>query len=71
MMGEGRSNGQAQPARGRRVLVALAVGAALALLAAANAHLVWVASVSDPGCVDHARVGEGRPGAFGAPGSAC
>ena len=39
----------------RRLTIGLGVGGLLLLLAAANAHLVYVAVVSQPDCVDHVR----------------
>jgi hypothetical protein len=43
-------------ATSKRMTVAwLCIGAGLALLAAANGHLVYVAVVSQPDCVPHAR----------------
>jgi hypothetical protein len=39
----------------RRRAIWLAVAGLLLLLAAANAHLVYVAVVSQPDCVDHVR----------------
>lgn len=38
-----------------RTLLWLAIGAGLALLFAANAHLVYVAMTSQPDCVAHLR----------------
>lgn len=39
--------------------------------AAANAHLVYVATRSQPGCIAHARLGEAPGGSFSAAQSAC
>jgi hypothetical protein len=39
--------------------------------AAANAHLVYVATTSQPSCVAHARLGEARGGSYSAAQSAC
>jgi hypothetical protein len=49
------------------------VGAGLALLAAANSHLVYVAMTSQPECVAHVRQGEGniQRGSFSAAQSSC
>lgn len=46
------------PVRGR-VLAWLVVAAGLALFAVANAHLVMVATASQPECVAHERDGAG------------
>jgi hypothetical protein len=61
-----------KPARPKAV-VWLMVGAGLLLLLAANSHLVYVAVMSQPDCVAHARPGEGRPelGRFSAARSSC
>ncbi|CAH1651879.1 hypothetical protein [Chelatococcus asaccharovorans] len=51
--------------------VALAIaGAGIALLIAANAHLVYVAVVSQPDCVPHEK-STGAEGTFRAARSAC
>jgi len=50
----------------------LLVVAGLLLVAGAHAHLVYVALVSQPACVDHVRAGEsGARGAYSAARSAC
>ena len=56
-----------------KTLVWLLVGVGLLLLAAANAHFVYVAISSQPECVTHVRVGEAAAtrGAFSAARSAC
>jgi hypothetical protein len=62
------------PARPRaRFAIWLSVGAGLALLVAANWHLVYVAMRSQPDCVAHLRLGDGAAarGAFSAARSAC
>ena len=52
-------------------LVSLAIVAVcIVLLAVANAHLVYVAVASQPGCVPHAKDG-GAPGTFKAAKPAC
>ena len=56
--------------RRRTVLWILIVGAVL-LVAGANAHLVYVAMTSQPGCVRHARAGDAGTGEFAAAQSAC
>jgi hypothetical protein len=50
-----------------------AIGAGLLLLLIANSHLVYMAVVSQPECVPHARQGEGAPeqGKFSAARSSC
>jgi hypothetical protein len=58
-----------------RTVVGLSLLAALLLLAGANAHLVYVAVMSQPDCVDHAREGDANKaqvqGSFRAAKSAC
>jgi hypothetical protein len=56
--------------RGRRVIGVL-IGAGLLLVAAANWHLVHVATTSQPDCVAHLRAGSGQPGQFSAAKSSC
>lgn len=58
--------------RSRRVYIVLAI-AALGVILLANAHLVYVASTSQPQCVAHAKTdGSARaPGVFGAAKSSC
>jgi hypothetical protein len=52
-------------------LLSLAIATAcIVLLAAANAHLVYVAVESQPDCVGHAK-DTGRPGTYMAAKSAC
>lgn len=53
-----------------RIMVLIAVGAGVALLIAANAHLVYVAFESRPDCVPHAK-SAGEDGVFRAARSAC
>ena len=57
----------------RRWTIGLLVAGSLLLVVGANAHLLYVALVSQPGCVPHARSGEGaaKPGQFGVAKSAC
>jgi hypothetical protein len=54
-----------------RTAIALSVLAALLLLVGANAHLVYVAVMSQPDCVDHVRKGDAEKGSFRAAKSAC
>lgn len=54
-----------------RTVVGLSLLAALLLLAGANAHLVYVAVMSQPDCVDHVRQGNAVAGSFRAAKSAC
>lgn len=56
-----------------RALLWLAIGAGLALLVAANAHLVYVAMTSQPECVAHLRTGDNPNAAaqFSAAKSSC
>jgi hypothetical protein len=59
---------------GRATLwLCLLVSSGLLLVAGANAHLIYVASLSQPACVDHVRQGErtGEPGRFSAAQSSC
>jgi hypothetical protein len=56
---------------GRRATIWLAVGAGLALLVAANWHLVYVATMSQPDCVPHVRQSDGGAGTFRAAVSSC
>lgn len=57
--------------RKRKAIVWLAVSAGVAVLLAANAHLVYVATTSQPDCVAHARIGEGSGEQFSAAKSSC
>jgi len=56
-----------------RTAIWLAVAAGLALVAGANAHLVYVAVTSQPDCVAHLKSGEGdgQSGMFSAAQSDC
>ncbi len=55
-----------------KALVWLLVGAGLLIIAAANAHLVYVAMRSQPDCVQHARAGDvAGGGRLSAAASAC
>ena len=56
--------------RSRRRLLTLAALVLVAILLAANAHLVYVAFSSQPDCVTHLK-GEGEHGTFRAAKSAC
>lgn len=53
-----------------RFIALLIASAGVAILLAANAHLVYVAFDSQPGCVPHAKEA-GQNGAFRAARSAC
>jgi len=57
----------------RKALLWTLIGAGLLLVAAANAHLVYVAATSQPDCVTHLRAGDAArtPGQFSAARSAC
>ena len=46
---------------GRRAAIWLLVGACLLLVIGANAHFLYVATMSQPDCVAHVRHGEGVP----------
>jgi len=56
-----------------RLIVGLVVAVCALLFALANAHLVYVATTSEPGCVSHTRLGQGAsaPGLYSAAQSAC
>lgn len=57
---------------GVRPLLPIAIGGAIGLIVAANAHLVYVAFASQPVCVPHVRIGETVGArAHAAAGSAC
>ena len=58
---------------GGRLILFLGIGAGLALLGLANAHLVYVAFASQPKCMAHIKQGEGdaRRGAYSAAQSGC
>jgi hypothetical protein len=62
-----------QKRKGRSIRLWLLIAAALALVFAANAHLVYVATTSQPACVAHVRQGEGSAGqgSFSAAQSSC
>lgn len=62
----------AKPMRSR-IALWLLIGGGLALVAGANAHLVYVASVSQPDCISHLRPGESSDnrGTFSAAKSSC
>ena len=55
----------------RRWTIGLTVLAGLALVVGANAHLLYVALTSQPGCVAHVQQGDTRPGQFAVAKSAC
>jgi hypothetical protein len=56
-----------------KTLVWAAIGAGVLLLLIANSHLVYVAIMSQPDCVDHLRQGESdaKQGQFSAARSSC
>jgi hypothetical protein len=57
-----------------RTVIGLSLLVAVLLLAGANAHLVYVAVMSQPDCVDHVRegdAGKGQVQAFRAAKSSC
>ena len=68
-------NGAAAPAKRTRTraIVWLVIGAGLLLVLIANSHLVYMAIVSQPDCVEHLRQGEGsaKDGKFSAARSSC
>jgi len=59
-----------KPGLSWRMVSALLVGGGLAVLIGANAHLVYVALKSQPGCVPHVKQA-GGPGSYSAARSAC
>jgi hypothetical protein len=59
------------PTRLQRFRVLWLLAAAVALFAGANAHLVYVAVSSEPGCVTHLKDKSGSPGEYRAAKSAC
>ena len=61
----------AKPAKPYRRMALIGTGAALALLAAANGHLVYVALSSQPDCVPHAKVPQSGDGGFRAARPSC
>jgi len=67
------STARARPGARKKAAVWLLVGGGLLLLAGANAHLVYVATTSQPDCVAHLRQGEGaaHDGRFSAALSSC
>ncbi|MGX5722337.1 hypothetical protein [Shinella zoogloeoides] len=58
-----------RPQRLHRLWILAAV--ALAVFVGANAHLVYVAFSSEPGCVAHLKDKSGTPGGYRAAKSAC
>lgn len=56
-----------------RLFFLMLAGVALAVVLLANAHLVYVASASQPGCVPHAKTdgANSAPGVFGAAKPSC
>lgn len=55
---------------GKAAALGLAAGCC-AILIAANAHFVYVASATQPGCVDHIKAGAVQDGKFSAAKSSC
>jgi hypothetical protein len=62
-----------QPRQGRTIRLWLLLAAMAAIVVAANAHLVYVATTSQPACIAHVRQGEGDAarGLFSAAQSSC
>jgi hypothetical protein len=54
-----------------RFLTLIAVAAGLLIFVAANAHLLVVAFESQPGCLEHVRLGDAAAGEYTAAKSAC
>lgn len=57
--------------RGTAVWIWLLVAGGVAALLAANAHLIYVATASQPACVSHLRDAGDAPGQFRAAKSSC
>ena len=57
--------------RGTVVWIWLLVAGGVAALLAANAHLIYVATASQPACVSHSRDAGDAPGQFRAAKSSC
>lgn len=55
----------------QKAAIWIAAGLGIALLFAANAHLVYVAMTSQPECIAHVRQGEGNGNNLSAAKSAC
>jgi hypothetical protein len=49
----------------------LLIGVGMLIVLGANAHLVYVATATQPDCVPHVRSGENAAGSFSAAKSAC
>lgn len=64
-------NALADKQKRSRTMLWLLAGVAMAGVIAANVHLVYVATVSQPGCVAHVRQGEGDASRFSAAQSSC
>ena len=64
-------NARADTQRRSRTILWLLAGVTIAAVIAANAHLVYVAIASQPGCVAHIRQGEGAGSRFSAAQSSC
>lgn len=58
-------------ARRTKIAIGVAVVAAVAMLLLANAHLVYVATTSQPDCVPHLKASGSEAGAFRAAQSSC
>ncbi|ODT12518.1 MAG: hypothetical protein ABS57_21745 [Mesorhizobium sp. SCN 65-12] len=66
------ATGGTMPARRSRRWIALAlVAATIAVFIGANAHLIYVAFVSQPDCVPHLKEAGREDGAFRAADAAC
>lgn len=67
-----RTTTRTTPLMGRKTIIWLLVAAGLVALAGANAHLVYVATSSQPDCMPHARIGDAAgAGQFSAARSSC
>jgi len=71
-MAQGQARPRAVNRRPRRwILIGMLIGAGVLLLVVANAHLVYVAMVSQPACVPHPTATDGAAGTFRAAKPAC
>lgn len=59
------------PTLSRRTIALATAGAGIVLFLIANAHLVYVAVVSQPDCVTHLKMESQAPGAYRAARSSC
>ena len=65
------SQSSAAPTHRACIVISAVVALGLVLFAAANAHLIYVAVVSQPACVDHLETLGNAPGVYRAAKSSC